>query len=62
MIAVKNLQNLNELLVQEELVQGVSKHYSDMAADKNVQKLMKEINATSVKNHEEMIKYIEEHL
>jgi len=61
MIAVKNLQYLNELLTQEEVLQAVARHYSDMVSDKKAQALLKDIIKTSEKNHEEMLKYLESH-
>jgi hypothetical protein len=58
MIAVKNLQNLNEALLQEELLQAIAGHYTDMLSDKNAQKLMKEIIKQSEKNHCEILDYL----
>ena len=62
MMAIKNLQNLNEILVQEELLQAVATHYTDMVSDKKITSLLKEIVKTSKKNHEEIIKYLESHI
>ncbi|MCL2228239.1 MAG: hypothetical protein FWC00_00240 [Firmicutes bacterium] len=62
MIAVKNLQNLNEILLQEELLQAVATHYLDMVSDKNATKLLEEIIKTSKKNHAEVISYLEHDL
>jgi hypothetical protein len=59
MIAVKNLQNLNEILLQEELLQAIAGHYSDMLTDKKAQKMMCDIIATSKKNHAEIIDYLQ---
>ena len=62
MIAIKNLQNLNELLMQEELLQAIAKHYSDMVSDKKITTMLKDIISTSKKNHEELVKYLESHI
>jgi len=62
MIAIKNLQNLNELLLQEELLQAIATHYTDMVTDKKVTTMLKDIVATSKKNHAELIKYLEGHI
>ena len=62
MIAVKNLGNLKELLVQEELTQVKTRHFFDMVADKKIAALFKQINDDSIKHHGEIIKYIESHL
>ena len=62
MIAVKNLQSLNEILLQEELLQAVAKHYTDMVSDKKVSKLLEEIIKTSKKNHAEILEYLESDL
>jgi len=59
MIAVKNLENLNNILLQEELLQAIAGHYSDMLSDKKTQALMKDIIKTSKQNHCEIIKYME---
>ena len=62
MIAVKNLQYLNELLTQEEVLQAVAKHYTDMVSDKKASALLKDIIKTSEENHKEMLKYVEGHV
>ena len=62
MIAVKNLQYLHELLTQEEVLQAVAKHYTDMVSDKSATTLLKAIIKTSEENHKEMLKYVEEHV
>jgi len=61
MIAIKNLQYLHELMTQEEVLQAVARHYSDMLSDKNARQLMLDIIGTSEKNHQEMLKYVEGH-
>ena len=58
MIAVKNLQNLNEILLQEELLQAIATHYMDMVSDKKVTGLLKDIVKDSKKNHEEILEYM----
>ena len=62
MIAIKNLQNLNELLIQEELLQAIVMHYSDMVSDKKLTGMLKDIDKTSKKNHEEILKYLKSHI
>ena len=62
MIGLKNLQYLNEVLVQEELLQVKTKHLCDLAGDKKVVALLKDINDQSVKAHGEVLKYLEGHL
>ena len=59
MIAVKNLQNLNEILLQEELLQAITMHYTDMVSDKKITAMFKDIIKTSRQNHEEILKYLE---
>jgi len=58
MIAVKNLQNLNEILLQEELLQAVALHYTDMVSDKKATELLKDIIKTSKQNHAEILEYL----
>jgi len=62
MIAVKNLQNLNEILLQEELLQAVALHYTDMVTDKKITTLLKKIIETSEKNHVEVVEYLKSHV
>ena len=62
MIAVKNLENLNELLNQEELLQGIATHYLDMVSDKKASKMLEDIIKTSRKNHGELLGYLESHI
>ena len=61
MIAIKNLQHLNELLLQEELLQAVALHYTDMVSDKKVTTMLQSIIKTSQKNHDELIEYLASH-
>ena len=58
MIAVKNLQNLSEILLQEELLQAIATHYTDMVSDKKITALLKDIIKTSEQNHAEILKYM----
>ncbi|MDR0462550.1 MAG: hypothetical protein LBG88_04480 [Christensenellaceae bacterium] len=58
MIAVKNLQNLSEILMQEELIQAVALHYTDMVSDKKASKLLENIIKTSKQNHAEICEYL----
>jgi len=62
MIAVKGLQNLNEILVQEELLQAIALHYTDMVTDKKVTSLLKKIIDTSKQNHADVMAYLEDHV
>jgi len=62
MIAVKNLGNLNESMVQEELLQAKTKMYCEKVTDKKLKTLLEEINKLSVANHKAMMTYIESHL
>ena len=62
MIAIKNLQNLNELLLQEELLQAIATHYTDMVSDKKATAMLKDIIQTSKKNHTELMKYLSAHV
>jgi len=59
MIAVKNLQNLSEILLQETLLQKIAGHYVDMVTDKTVSTMLKEIIKTSEKNAAEILTYME---
>jgi hypothetical protein len=58
MIAVKNLQNLNEILLQEELLQAIAGHYVDMVSDKKASNLLKDCINTSKKNHCDILDYL----
>ena len=62
MIAVKNLQNLNEIVLQEKLLQAIAGHYTDMVSDKKATTLLKNIIATSQKNHKEILDYMQSDL
>jgi len=62
MIAVKNLQNLNECLVQEELLQALLAHYIDTTSDKKIQSLFQNFMKTSQKNHSEILDYLKSDL
>ena len=59
MIAVKNLQNLSEILLQEELLQAIATHYTDMVTDKKVTKMLEGIVKTSKQNHADILNYLE---
>ena len=58
MIAVKNLQNLSEILLQEELLQAIAGHYVDMVRDKKASALLKTIIKESEKNHADILNYM----
>ena len=62
MIAVKNLQNLNEILLQEELLQAIAEHYTDMVSDKKITSMLKDIIKDSKKNHTEILEYLKSDL
>ena len=49
MIAVKNYQNLNELLVQEEMLRAVAHHYHGLTKEAQVKTLYADIIKQSEK-------------
>ena len=59
MIAVKNLQNLSEILMQEKLLQAIATHYQAMVSDKKIVGILKDIVKTSEQNHAEILNYME---
>lgn len=59
MIAVKNLQNLNEIMLQEKLLQAIATHYMGMVSDKKIVGLLKDIVKTSEQNHDELLNYMQ---
>lgn len=61
MIAVKNLQNLSGILLQEELIQAVALHYTDMVSDKKATSILNDIIANSQKHHQEILAYLKAH-
>ena len=61
MISVKNLQWLNELLLQEEMLQAIAMLYFDLNADKELKTMFTNITNTSKKNHEELLSYVKSH-
>ena len=61
MIAIKNLQNMSNLLLQEEVLQAVASDYVPRVTDKEVSKMLKDFVIKSRERHEEMYKYIESH-
>ena len=58
MIAIKNLQNLNEILLQENLLQAIAQHYIPMVSDKKIGAMLKDIIKTSQQNHAEILDYM----
>ena len=62
MIAVKNLQNLNEILVQEELLQALLAHYIDTTTDKKIATMFQNFAKVSQKNHCEILDYLKSDL
>ena len=59
MIAVKNLQCVNDLLAYEELLQAIALHYTDMVSDKKATVLLNTIIKTSKQNHKELLDYLQ---
>ncbi|MCL2846534.1 MAG: hypothetical protein FWE38_02470 [Firmicutes bacterium] len=59
MLTVKDLQSLNEILVQEELLQAKTKNLYEMAEDKKIAAMLKEINKQSLTNHKEVLTFLE---
>jgi hypothetical protein len=59
MIAVKNFQNLNECLVQEELLQSLLAHYIDTTTDKQIASMFQTFLKTSQKNHADILDYLQ---
>ena len=62
MIAVKNLQNMANLMLQEEVLQAVATDYITKVSDKAVAKMLDGFVKTSQARHAEMYKYVEEYL
>ena len=62
MIATKNYQNLNELLVQEELIRSVAQHYHGLTKAAEVKTLYENIIAQSEKNSAEIVNYLSTHI
>jgi len=61
MIAVKNYQNLNELLVQEELIRSVAHHYHGLTKEQEVKSLYEKIISQSEKNSTDIVNYLKSH-
>jgi len=61
MIAVKNLQNMSNLLLQEEVLQAVAGDYVSRVTDKELSKMLKSFVEKSRERHAEMYKYVESH-
>ena len=61
MIAVKNLQNLANLLLQEEVLQAVAGDYVARVSDKELSKMLKTFVENSKERHAELYKYTEGH-
>ena len=62
MIAVKNYQNLNELLVQEELIRSVAGHYHGLTKDSEIKTLYENIITQSGKNTADILSYLSSHV
>ena len=61
MIAVKNLQNMSGLLLQEEVLQAVAADYISRVTDKKVSKMLQDFVTHSIERHTEMYKYVAGH-
>ena len=62
MIAVKNYQHLNELLVQEELIRAVAHHYHGITKETEVKTLYDKIITQSEKNSADILGYLKTHI
>jgi len=62
MIAVKNYQHLNELLVQEELIRAVAHHYHGLTKEAEVKTLYDNIIKQSEKNSTDILSYLKSHI
>lgn len=60
MIAIKNLQYLHELLVQEEMLRAVAGLYLSMSSEK-IKPMLESIIKTSEKNSAELLAYVKSH-
>lgn len=61
MIAIKNLQWLNELLTQEELLRAIASHYQGLVSNAQVKTMLAAIIKTSEKNSAELLAYLKTH-
>ena len=62
MIATKNHQNLNELLVQEELIRSVAAHYHGLTKEPEIKTLYDNIITQSEKNSADIVNYLNSHI
>lgn len=61
MIALKNLQWLHEVLLQEEVLRAVAAHYQPMVSNAQVKTMLETIIKTSHKNSDEVLAYLKSH-
>ena len=62
MLSNRDVQYLNEVLVQEELLQAKTKHMTQIVTDKQILDLLNKINAQSCKSHTKIMEFIEEQM
>lgn len=61
MIAIKNLQWLHEILMQEEVLRAVAAHYQPMVSTAEAKTMLDKIINTSRKNSEDVLAYLKTH-
>jgi len=61
MIAIKNLQNVSNLLLQEEVLQAVAGDYVNRVKNKDLSKMLESFVHKSRARHAELYKYLEGH-
>lgn len=61
MIAVKNLQWLHEILIQEQVLRAVATHYQPLVSNAEVKTMLEQFIKTSMKNTEEVLAYLKSH-
>lgn len=61
MIAIKNLQSLHSLLIQEEMLRAIAGLYLGMTKSDAVRTMLDNIIKTSEKNTAEFLNYVKEH-
>lgn len=61
MIAIKNLQWLHEILLQEEVLRAVASHYQPLVSNAQLKGMLEKIINTSHKNTDETLAYLQSH-
>jgi len=61
MIAIKNLQWLHEVLLQEEVLRAVAAHYIPLVSNAKVKTMLEQAIKTSHKNTDEVLAYLKSH-